>query len=125
MSEFKEGTRVLAIENSKMKRGVISSLYDVLGVAVVQFDDDSVGKVKVSDLVIDQEATKEEPEKPTEPVEKSEITITPDEFKKIASKVVMKNVKKMGEGGGLLVLTFTIFVAELHGALFFDAVDND
>ena len=126
MSKFKEGTRVLAIVDSEMKRGVISSFYDVLGVAVVQFDDNSVGKVKISDLAIShEEERRQEPEKPTEPVEKSEITITPDEFKKIASKVVMKNVKQMGEGGGLLGLTFTIFVAELHRALFFDAVDND
>lgn len=125
MSKFKTGMRVVVIdENNEVRKGVINTVYEDMEIAIVKFDDGNVEKVHFSYLGIEPE-TKDQEEKPTEPVEKSEITITPDEFKKIASKVVMKNVEKMGEGGGLLGLTFTIFAVELHRALFFDAVDND
>ena len=126
MSKFKPGLRVCVIDadTSELRKGVIKSICYELEIAIVKFDDDNVEKVRFDCLGIEPE-TKVQEEKPTEPVEKSEITITPEEFKKIASKVVMRNVEKMPDGGGLLGLSFTIFSAELHRALFFDAVDND
>lgn len=126
MSKFRTGLRVVVIDGDthEIRKGVINASYEDVEIAIVKFDDGNVEKVGFDYLGIEPE-TKVQEEKPTEPVEKSEITITPNEFKKIASKVVMKNVKEMGEGGGLLGLTFTIFVAELHRALFFDAVDNE
>ena len=124
MSKFKPGFRVVVIDGDthEIRKGVIKATYEEVEIAIVKFDDGNVEKVGFDYLGIEPE-TKVQEEKPTEPVEKSEITITPDEFKKIASKVVMENVKKMGEDGGLLGLTFTIFVAELHRALFFDNVE--
>ena len=126
MSKFEKGVRVVVIDadTREIRKGVINASYEDLEIAIVKFDDGNVEKVAFNYLGIEPE-TKVQEEKPTEPVEKSEITITPDEFKKIASKVVMRNVEKMGEGGGLIGLSFTIFSAELHRALFFDAVDND
>lgn len=125
MSKFKPGLRVVVIDGDthEVRKGVINASYENVEVAVVKFDDGNVKKVSFEYLGVEPE-TKAQEEKPTEPVEKAEITITPDEFKKIASKVIIENVEKMPGGGGLLGLTFTIFVAELHRALFFDAVDN-
>ena len=125
MSKFKPGLRVVVIDGDthEVRKGVINASYENVEVAVVKFDDGNVKKVSFEYLGVEPE-TKAQEEKPTEPVEKAEITITPDEFKKIVSKVIIENVEKMPGGGGLLGLTFTIFVAELHRALFFDAVDN-
>lgn len=126
MSKFTVGTRVGVIDadTNEIRKGVINAVYPDIEIAIVNFDDGNVEKVSFDYLGIEPD-NKAQEEKPTEPVEKSEITITPGEFKKIASKVVMKNVKKMDEGGEWLGLAFTIFVVELHKALFFDEVDND
>lgn len=126
MSKFKPGLRVVVIDGDthEVRKGVINASYEGVEVAIVKFDDGNVEKVSFDYLGVEPE-TKVQEEKPTEPVEKSEITITPDEFKKIATDVVAREVEKMEKGGGLLGITFTIFVAELHRALFFDAVDND
>lgn len=121
MSKFKPGFRVVVIDGDtrEIRKGVINATYEEVEIAIVKFDDGNVEKVGFDYLGIEPE-TKVQEEKPTEPVEKSEITITPDEFKKIATKVVVENIKKMGEGGGVLGLTFTFFVAELHRTLFIE-----
>lgn len=126
MSKFKVGTRVAVIDKDthEIRKGVINASYEGVEVAIVTFDDGNVEKVGFDYLGIESE-TKVHEEKPTEPVEKSEITITPDEFKKIATDVVAREVEKMEKGGGLLGITFTIFVAKLHRALFFDEVNNE
>lgn len=126
MSKFKPGLRVVVIDGDthEVRKGVINASYEGVEVAIVKFDDGNVEKVSFDYLGVEPE-TKVQEEKPTEPVEKSEITITPDEFKKIATDVVAREVEKMEKGVGLLGITFTIFVAKLHRALFFDAVDND
>ena len=126
MSKFTEGTRVLIIVDNQLKRGTIRYIYEDIGIATVAFDDGEIGKVSIADLALSyDEERREEPKAPTEPVEKSEITITPDEFKKIASKIISKSTGKIGEGGGLLVLSFTILVSQIHRALFYDEGDND
>ena len=124
MSKFNPGVRVFVIdENHEMKKGVIKAVYESVSIAIVKFDDGNVEKVNVNCLgICREEPTKTEP---SEPVEKSEITITPEEFRKISSRVITNEIVKMPDSGGLLGLTFTIFVAKLHRALFFDAVDND
>ena len=128
MSKIKEQARVIVIQNGEIRRGTVGKIFPELGTAIVGFDDESIEKVELKDIALEPVAEpteKEEPKKTAEPVEKSEITITPNEFKKIASKEIAEHIKKMGEGGGLLGLTFTIFVAGLHRKLFFDVVDND
>ena len=122
MSKFKTGMRVVVIdENNEVRKGVINTVYEDMEIAIVKFDDGNVEKVHFSYLGIEPE-TKAQEEKPTEPVEKSEITITPDEFKKIGTKVMTEIIKK---GGPVLGFACTIIIANLHKALFFDAVDNE
>lgn len=126
MSKFKPGFRVVVIDGDthEIRKGVINATYEEVEIAIVKFDDGNVEKVGFDYLSIEPE-TKVQEEKPTEPVEKSEITITPGEFRKLCTRVIAEEVKNQKEIGGLLGLTFTIFSSELHRALFFDdAVDN-
>lgn len=129
MSKFEKGTTVLHIVNNRLKRGTILSIYDTLNVAVVSFEDGSTEKVKLSDLAISyEEKRRQEPEKireekPSNPVEKSEITITPVEFRK---KVVDLATEKSMNGKFKEGFVITYIGAELHKALFYDdAVNNE
>lgn len=125
MSKFNNGMRVVVIdEHNRVRKGVIVNVHDILEIAIVKFDDEHVEKVHFSCLGIEPES-REEPKKASKPVEKSEITITPDEFKKIASRVVAEEAKKLGKDGIMFGLALTIVTAKIHGALFFDEGDND
>lgn len=121
---MKQGDTVAIIEHGEIKKGILKDV-KVLDrpVAIVDFDGE-VRKVLVEDLAKVHEES-EEIQEDKEPVEKSEITITPDEFKKIATDVADREVEKIGKGGGLLDIIFAIFVVELHRALFFDAWENE
>ena len=125
---MKQGDTVAIIEHGEIKKGILKDV-KVLDppVAIVDFDGE-IRKVLVEDLAKVQEDTKdktEEIQEDKEPVEKSEITITPDEFKKIATDVADREVKKIGKGDGSFYIIFTIFVLKLRRALFFDAVENE
>ena len=124
MSRFEPGVRVFVIdENNKMKKGVINVVHESVNIAIVKFDDDTVSKVNITSLgICTDEPTQAEPK---EPVEKTEIIITPKEFKEIALDLIKEETKDMGEGTAFLSLTFMIFVTKLHKALFFDTVEND
>ena len=121
MAVFKPGVRVGLCDNSEIRTGTIKEIYGQLNIAIVAFDDGDVEKVHVSDLGILPEKKVQEPK---EPVEKSEITITPDEFEKVASRVVAEEAKKLGKDGVLFGLALTIVTAKIHGALFIDEGDN-
>ena len=125
---MKQGDTVAIIEHGEIKKGILKDV-KVLDppVAIVDFDGE-IRKVLVEDLAKVQENTEDEIEEireDKEPVEKSEITITSDEFKKIATDVADREVEKIGKGGGSFYIIFTIFVLKLHRALFFDAVENE
>ena len=126
MTNLKSGTRVAVIDGytNAIKKGVISTVYENMEIAIVHFDDGDVGKVDFSHLGIEAD-TKAQEEKSTEPVEKSEITITPDEFRDITTKVIAREALKTGDGGMIVTLAFTAFAVELHKALFLYGVDND
>lgn len=125
---MKQGDTVAIIEHGEIKKGILKDVKDLdRPVAIVDFDGE-FRKVLVEDLAKVQEDTKDEIEEireDKEPVEKSEITITSDEFKKIATDVADREVEKFGKGGGSLYIIFTIFVLKLHRALFFDAWENE
>lgn len=119
MSKFNEGQRVVVIgDNNDLKYGEINTLYETAKIAIVRFDDDTIEKVHFSDLGI---VPKTEASEPVESVEKSEITITPGEFRQIC----VKTVCKVTEEDFTLGLGFTLFCAILHRALFMDEGDND
>ena len=106
MKKFKIGDRVIVIEDNEVKRGTIKNIYPELCTIIVEFDDGNVGKV--SELFIAHEPkteTKAETTVESEVEEKhedaprmrSEITITPDEFREVAVKVISDHTIN-GEG---------------------------
>lgn len=122
MSEFKPGVRVVVIDGDthKIRKGVINTVYPSIKIAIVKFDDGNVEKVDFDYLGIESETEVQE-EKPTEPVEKSEITITPNEFRKISVTLIAEETKEMPI---IVGVAFSQFCAKLYEALFLDAVDN-
>ena len=123
MSKFNKDMRVVVIdEHNYVRKGVIDKVFDSMDIAIVKFDDGNVEKVHFSYLGIEPETkAQEEPKKASEPIQKSEITITPDEFQKIAVDVMHDITEKSGP---VLGFASTLIIARLHKALFFDEGDN-
>lgn len=117
MGNFEPGIRIVVIDDNHVRSGVIVNTYDIEKIAVVRFADGTVEKVRFENLGVIQDENVQD-EKTTAPVEKSEITITPEEFKKIASEVIYENIKKIDKNAGLLSMALGFFVVELHRALF-------
>ena len=125
-TNFKIGDRVMTILNSEARYGTIRVTYNngYETIAVVDFEikdsnEFSIEKVNTSDLILAETVDAET--KKNEPVEKSEITITPDEFKKIGVSIITDLTAEKPTVG----LAFTIFLAELHKALFFGEVNEN
>lgn len=118
MKNFEIGQKVIVIQNNEMRKGKIEEVYGDLGLAIVMFEDSNIEKVPISRLAI---APVEDEPKNSKPGEKSEITITPDEFKKIASDLIANESKK---GGVAIIMVGSILMARLHTKLFSEA-DND
>lgn len=121
---FKLGDRVMTIQNSKPRYGTIRTIggNDYETIAIVQFETDNpnegeIGKVKVSDLIHAEETET----KNAEPVEKSEITITPDEFRDVGIKTIVE----LTEETPLVKIAFVTFLVNLHKALFFGKVNEN
>jgi hypothetical protein len=126
---MKQGDRVAIIEHGEIKQGIIKDVKFLdRPVAIVDFDGE-IRKVLVEDLgkvVTDEETSKDHSDYLGDNLEeKSEITITPEEFRKIGIKIVDEEIDKLGPGGELLGLSFTIFLAKLHKALFIYEAEND
>ena len=120
------GDRVVMIENHEIRRGTILNMYvDIpTPILVVEFDDGAIEKVYPKDVALEPKAeVKEDQEvkEETKPVEKSEITITPEEFSKIAVDTIIKFTKD----DPIVSLALTVFISELHIALFVDEDEND
>jgi hypothetical protein len=131
MVEFKEGMAVIVIgEFNEIKKGTIKDIYASLGYVIVDFGNGVLEKVEFDKLGILPETEPIEAEQPEEPdknpkkdrIEKTEITITPEKFRKITSRVVGK---ESAQGGPILMIVGSILLAEIHKALFIDAWEND
>lgn len=125
INKFNPDTRVGVLENGDIRKGTIKKVHNEFEIAIVEFEDGNVEKVHFSKLGLLSEEKVQDNQDPKEPVEKSEITITPEEFKKITSKVIAKEAVKMGPAKGLLILTITLIMAEIHKVLFYDEGNND
>lgn len=126
---MKQGDRVAIIEHGEIKQGIIKDIKFLdRPVAIVDFDGE-IRKVLVEDLgkvVTDEETSKDREDYLSDNLEeKSEITITPEEFRKIGIKIVDEEIDKLGPDGELLGLSFAIFLAKLHKALFIYEAEND
>lgn len=120
------GDRVVMIENHELRRGVIRKIYDDIPnpVLMVEFDDGEIEKVYPGDVALEPKAEVKEDQEVKEekkPVEKSEITITSEEFRKIGVKTSVEFAKDEP----MVSLMLTIFCAELHRALFVNEGEND
>ena len=123
------GDRVVMIENHEIRRGTILNMYvDIpTPILVVEFDDGAIEKVYPKDVALEPKAERQEDEtvkeevKEKKPAEKSEITITPGEFSKIAVDTIIKFTKD----DPIVSLALTVFISELHIALFVDEDEND
>lgn len=121
------GDRVVMIENHELRRGVIRNIYTDIPtpILVVEFDDGEIEKVYPGDVALEPKTEIKEDQEVKEekkPVEKSEITITPEEFMEIASNVVAKEAIK---GGPLVTMLGAILMSELHEKLFIDEGENE
>ncbi len=114
-----EGDKVGVVINGEIKKGVVMSVYNDLDYAIVKFED-GVKKVMLHNIGLLPEEKDQDPE-PKKPVEKAEITITPEEFQKIGVKVGTTLAEKHGPG---IMLTCCAILAGLHMALFYEG-END
>lgn len=118
--KINEGDRVGVVINGEIKKGVVMSVYSDLDYAIVKFED-GVSKVMLHNIGLLPEEKDQDPEI-KEPVIKSEITITRDNFNKIAVKLIAKEARE--SKSGMIGMFFTIFVAKLERALFIEG-END
>ena len=93
MKKFNIGDRVIVIADNEVKRGSIERIYEEVHTYIVRFDDGSLGKTSYKDIALEPKAeTTAEPEakekREDAPRMKSEITITPDEFREVAISVL-------------------------------------
>ena len=119
--------KVMTIQDGKCRYGKVYALFDNLNIpiAMVNFEnenrDTTMEKVRLADLAIVEEPEVKETATPSMLVEKSEITLTPDEFRATAIKVLVNlTMSKANETPD----TLSVLVA-LHKALFFtDITEN-
>lgn len=121
---MKQGDTVAIIEHGEIKKGILKDVKALdRPVAIVDFDGE-IRKVLVDDLARVQEES-EEIQEDNEPVEKSEITITPDQFRDITTSIISEECAKMGSAGLMVGMVIGIIMDKIHTALFTDAVENE
>ena len=118
MSKVKVGDRVIVIDNNELKKATVKNIY--VNVAIIEYDDGYLDKKRIDDLA--PEPVQEIPEeKPTEPVEKSEVTITRDEYRKIGIDVLTK----LSKDEPMMGLLGIAVIGEIERKLFVRPVGND
>lgn len=119
---MKQGDTVAIIEHGEIKKGILKDVKDLdRPVAIVDFDGE-IRKVLVDDLARVQEES-EEIQEDNEPVEKSEITITPDQFRDITTSIIGEECAKMGSVGLMIGMAIGIIMGKIHNELFIDEVE--
>lgn len=123
------GERVAVIEDNKIINGTIVNIFSEISnpIVVVKTENGSCIKTPIEKVAkLSEERSEEKSEDPIQEVkQKTEITITPEEFKEISAKIVFDEMKKLGSDGLMLGMAFTILTAKLHKALFVGEADND
>ncbi len=119
--DFSVGDKIVTVENGELRKGVIKKFFPMdPPIFVVEFEDGTVEKVLYSDMTKEPKAETPETEK-NEPVEKPEITITPEKFREIAVRVVAEATKDRIVVG----LAVIQIMAKIHRALFVEPWEND
>lgn len=122
--KINQGDIVAIIEDGKIKKGMVKAIFDLSNpVALVDFNGEN-RKVLVENLAKVEEDSNEDIPENNEPVEKSEITITPECFKTLAINAQI-NVLKYYKYPISIIPYLTLFACELNKALFLDGANND
>lgn len=118
--EFCTGDKIVSIKDGELRRGVVKNFYPMVNppVFLIEFEDGNVEKVPYSNVAKEPKA---ETVENTEPVEKSEITITPDEFREITCRVIANETKEHKIVG----LAFASVMGKIHKALFVEPWENE
>lgn len=138
MSKFKEGTKVIFVEDNEIKRGTIKKVFDNLDTVFIDLEDGSVVKKLLDNVAIDQsepvedltsdEKSQEEKTPKNKFLDenlKSEITITREAFSDVIARVTAREIEKMGPKGLLLGMSFTLFASKIQVELFRKEENND
>ena len=117
---FGIGDKIVSIKDGELRKGVIKNFYPMVTppVFAVEFEDGSVEKVLYNNVAKEPET---ETQEENEPIQKSEITITPDEFQEIACRVIIETSRNDTRAAS----AFTRLIGRLHKALFVEPWEND
>ena len=114
MGRFSEGLRVVVLDSDNVaKRGVIKTAVEAIETALIQLDDGDIIKANFSRIGYDTPEPVEDPETEEE-TESDGITVTHNEFRKIAVDIL----KQRAKDSLLVELALCVFVAELEVKLF-------
>ena len=118
--DFNIGDKIVAIKDSTLRKGIIKYVYAVNPpVARIEFEDGEVEKVFLKGVA--HEPKPETQDQKINPRIKSKITITPDEFRDIASRVIMDDPKTFWVDG----LKFAVLMGKIYNVLFMESCEND
>lgn len=121
MSKIKVDDRVIAIENGEIKKAIVKGVYD--NIVVIDFGEGYLDKRRINDLALEPvQKSQEVPEKPTEPVEKSEIAITQRDFENASNYIINDLLVFIGDEKAELLSRFS---AILSNQLFSASPKND
>jgi hypothetical protein len=130
MIKFDIGDRVIVIEDNEVKKGTIKKIFYELHTFIVEFDDGNVGKVSDRNIAPEPKAettaeSEAQEKREDVPRMKSEVTITPREFREISTRVLAEKTA----GRMIVGVAFIPILTAIHEALFCDKEsensDND
>ena len=128
MSKLTMGCKVFVInDNHTIRKGTLKGIYDSVGIAVVDFDDNegTFEKVKLDKIgIVEETEAPTEKERPSAPVEKSEITITQIEFMNTTSKIIADIAREVKNPKMFIAVCATI-LGKIHEALFLEDSENE
>ena len=117
--KFNVGDKIVTVINGELCNGVIKELYPINPpVVVVRLEDGSLAKMSCNDIAPEPVTETQETD---EPIEKSEITITPEKFRDIVARVIAEETKEHP----LVALAFASIMGNIHRALFMDEWKNE
>lgn len=119
-TSFNIGDKIVTIRDGELYRGTIKGIYPLNPpICAIAFEDGSIRKIFLRDIAPDPKADPQYEK--TELGEKSEITITPDEFKKITCDIIAKYT----DDKPFAALEFGLMMSKIHRALFIDSRDGE
>ena len=114
MENINIGDKIVTIKNGEIRKGVVRNFYPLNPpVFAIKFEDGTVEKVPYDNVAPEPKTETQE--------EKSEITITPGEFKEITCRVIAEETKDYEVIG----FAFAQLMSKIHKALFVESWEND